>query len=142
MIYNATPSITLSFCRDTHLAVWVLPSYLTKSCALTDGLTISLDLHKSKIYFHATLLQDNGAFPDDARPGCSGKQFCISMQYGVHEGTSQSAAYAAGAAALLLSAFREAGLQGKGSGVKDMILEGAARSAGLQNKCKSGAYST
>ena len=61
------------------------------------------------------------------------------MQYGMHEGTSQSAGYVAGAAALLLAAHRAAGVNATGAQMKSLLINGAAPSAQLASRCKSGA---
>ncbi len=60
-------------------------------------------------------------------------------QYGMHEGTSQSAGYVAGAAALLLAAHRAAGHNASGADMKDPLMRGVLRSNDLQEKCGAGA---
>lgn len=61
------------------------------------------------------------------------------VQYGMHEGTSQSAGFVAGAAALLLAAYRAAGLNATGAMMKSPIMSGALPSAQLKSRCKAGA---
>ena len=57
----------------------------------------------------------------------------------MHEGTSQSAGYVAGAAALLLAAHWAAGVNASGASMKGPIVNGAAPLAQLHSRCKSGA---
>ncbi len=62
------------------------------------------------------------------------------MQYGMHEGTSQSAGYVAGGAALLLAAYRAAGFANMtGALVKDALMAGVVQTDELVGKCESGA---
>ena len=63
----------------------------------------------------------------------------VAVQYGMHEGTSQSAGFVAGAAALLLAAYRAAGINATGAMMKSPIMSGAESLAQLKNRCKSGA---
>lgn len=60
-------------------------------------------------------------------------------QYGMHEGTSQSAGFVAGAAALLLAAHRAAGHNASGADMKDPLMRGVLRSSSLDQKCGAGA---
>lgn len=61
-------------------------------------------------------------------------------QYGIHEGTSQSAGFVAGAAALLLAAHRAAGLTtATGAQMKALLMQGAQQTPGLFNRTQSGA---
>lgn len=59
----------------------------------------------------------------------------------MHEGTSQSAGFVAGAAALLLAANRAAGYNVTGAQMKDFLMRGVLRTPSLDQKCKSGAHS-
>lgn len=62
----------------------------------------------------------------------------VSMQYGMHEGTSQSAGFVAGAAALLLAAHRAAGVNASGAMMKGPMMQGAAPLTQLDSRCKAG----
>ncbi len=65
---------------------------------------------------------------------------CVRAQYGMHEGTSQSAGYVAGGAALLLAAYRAAGFPNMtGALVKDALMAGVVQTDELASKCESGA---
>lgn len=69
-------------------------------------------------------------------------RFYVSMcvlQYGMHEGTSQSAGFVAGAAALLLAAHKAAGHNASGADMRDPLMRGVLPSAALTNKCGAGA---
>ena len=57
----------------------------------------------------------------------------------MHEGTSQSAGFVAGAAALLLAAYRGAGINATGAMMKSPIMSGAEALTQLKTRCKSGA---
>ena len=56
----------------------------------------------------------------------------------MHEGTSQSAGFVAGAAALLLAAHRAAGHNASGADMRDPLMRGVLPSAALTNKCGAG----
>jgi hypothetical protein len=60
----------------------------------------------------------------------------------MHEGTSQSAGFVAGAAALLLAAHRAAGANVTGAAMKALIMTGVAPASQLTSRCKSGAQPT
>ena len=61
------------------------------------------------------------------------------LQYGMHEGTSQSAGYVAGGAALLLAAYRAAGFPNMtGALVRDALMSGVVQTDNLADKCQSG----
>ena len=61
------------------------------------------------------------------------------LQYGMHEGTSQSAGYVAGGAALLLAAYRAAGFPNMtGALVRDALMSGVVQTDDLADKCQSG----
>lgn len=66
--------------------------------------------------------------------------YVVMMQYGIHEGTSQSAGFVAGAAALLLAAYRQAGYNVTGAMMKDPLMRGVLPSAQLATKCKAGEH--
>ena len=57
----------------------------------------------------------------------------------MHEGTSQSAGFVAGAAALLLAAYRAAGINATGAMMKSPIMTGAQPLTQLKSRCKAGA---
>ena len=63
----------------------------------------------------------------------------VGVQYGMHEGTSQSAGFVAGAAALLLAAYRAAGINATGAMMKSPIMSGAQPLPQLKSRCKAGA---
>ena len=63
----------------------------------------------------------------------------VDVQYGMHEGTSQSAGFVAGAAALLLAAYRTAGINATGAMMKSPIMNGAQPLTQLKSRCKAGA---
>ena len=60
----------------------------------------------------------------------------------MHEGTSQSAGFVAGAAALLLAAHRAAGVNATGAQMKGPIMSGAAPLTQLNSRCKAGGASS
>ncbi len=63
----------------------------------------------------------------------------VRLQYGMHEGTSQSAGFVAGAAALLLAAHKAAGHNASGADMRDPLMRGVLPSAALTSKCGAGA---
>lgn len=76
---------------------------------------------------------------DLAAPGTHILSTTLKGGYGEHDGTSQSAGYVAGAAALLLAAYRQAGYKNAtGAQMKDLLMKGARRIPDLEDKCKAG----
>ncbi|KAK9839437.1 hypothetical protein WJX81_001957 [Elliptochloris bilobata] len=76
---------------------------------------------------------------DIAAPGSRILSTILHGQYGMHEGTSQSAGYVAGGAALLLAAYRAAGFANMtGLLVKDALMAGVVQTDDLAGKCESG----
>eukprot|EP00884_Botryococcus_braunii_P020822 jgi/Botrbrau1/7423/Bobra.0112s0022.1 len=76
---------------------------------------------------------------DIAAPGSHILSTVLKGQYGEHDGTSQSAGYVAGAAALLLAAYRQAGFtNATGAEMKDLLMKAARKLPDLEDKCKAG----
>ncbi|KAK9811124.1 hypothetical protein WJX73_004542 [Symbiochloris irregularis] len=75
-----------------------------------------------------------------AAPGSHILSTVLDKGYGYHDGTSQAAAYVAGAAALAMAAYEQAGVNVSfgAAAIKAAILSGAARTPALADTCTSG----